>query len=134
MGLLEAAGHRDLPSTVDPSDIRGLVTTGHRSVRELPLSNIVRTRQAGAHSANEGSPRSVAAVTRCFQEPQPFVYLFISALRGSTRRAVAQRKPSSSRAMAVITLLWCFPRATIFWYRPHSLTCAFQEIFFTDSG
>ena len=56
---------RDLSSTVAPSDIRGLVTTGHRSVGELPHSKIVRTGAgSGAHSLIEGSLRTVAAVTR----------------------------------------------------------------------
>ena len=55
---------RDLCSTVDPSDIRGLVTTGHRSVGELPHSNFVRAgASSGAHSPIEGSLRTVAAVT-----------------------------------------------------------------------
>ena len=56
---------RDLSSTVDPSDIRGLITTGHRSVGELPRSKIVRAgTKPGAHSRIEGSLRTVAAVTR----------------------------------------------------------------------
>src|SRR2546422_7336724 len=62
------AGHRDLPATVDPSDMRGLVTTGHRSVRELPRSSDVRGGLApAALSPVEGSPRTVAAMTRCPQ-------------------------------------------------------------------
>ena len=56
---------RDLSSTVDPSDIRGLVTTGHRSVGELPHSRFVRAgASSGAHSLDEDSLRTVAAVTR----------------------------------------------------------------------
>ena len=56
---------RDLSSTVAPSDIRGLVTTGHRSVGELPHSRFVRTgTKPGARSPLEGSLRTVAAVTR----------------------------------------------------------------------
>ena len=56
---------RDLFSTVDPSDIRGLATTGHRSVGELPRSSVVRAgASSGALSPFEGSLRTVAAVTR----------------------------------------------------------------------
>ena len=69
LGSMEAPGNqraaRDLSSTVDPSDIRGLAITGHRSVGELPQSRFVRTRtEPGAHSSLEGSLRTVAAVTR----------------------------------------------------------------------
>ena len=54
-------GRGDLPSTVDPSDIRGLVTTGHRSVREQPRSSVVRpVHESRALSTVEDSPRTVA--------------------------------------------------------------------------
>ena len=63
-------GRGDLLSTVDPSDIRGLGTTGHRSVWELPRSSVVRHDLAvAAHSPVEDSPRTVAAVTHCLQSP-----------------------------------------------------------------
>jgi len=105
-------GRGDLHSTVDPSDIRGLVTTGHRSVRERPHSSVVRTgREPRALRAFEESPCTVADPTRHLQAPRVLVQKAVAVIGASTRRAVAQRKAINSRAIAQITLLCCLPRA-----------------------
>src|SRR5258706_268147 len=105
-------GRGDLHSTVDPSDIRGLVTTGHRSVRERPHSTLVRSwREPRARRLVEDSPRTVAGPTRHLQAPRVLIQEAVEGTGASTRRAVAQRKAINSRAIAVITLLCCLPRA-----------------------
>jgi hypothetical protein len=47
---------------------------------------------------------------------------------GSTCCPIAQMKPTSSRAMAVMTIGAFLPRASMRRYLPHNLTCAFQAM------
>ena len=105
-------GRGDLRATVDPSDIRGLVTTGHRSVRERPHSRIVLPGLAPcALSSFEDSPRTVADPTRHLQALHAVVQETVTGAGATARHAVAQRKAINSRAIAMTTLLCCLPRA-----------------------
>ncbi len=111
-------------STVEPFLIRGLDTAygafvvgGPRSDPRrsvVPLLNLTEDPLTGADAL------AAASMSLCTRYA-PMVF-------GSTCRAIAHMKPTSSRAMAVITIGAFLPRASMRRYRPHKRTCAFHAI------
>lgn len=127
-------GARPIVTTVERSDIRGLVTTV-----SFPSGAflILRTRVLAASRRPRGLRRSrgrapsrtlnivtFARVSEC-SKLQP---------ASGTWLAIAHMKAASSRAIAVTTTLGCLPRVSSFWKRLHSRTCARQAIARTGSG
>src|SRR2546422_9665392 len=90
--------------TVDPADIRGLVTTLLFTVKRLP------------HSRHEGRPKPpLNALEGCAKPgPRPLLDLWNQTsgqLLIGTSLAMAHMKAMSSRATAVAAMFECLPRA-----------------------
>src|SRR5512143_56032 len=89
-----------------------------------------------AHNPERGLPTGWTALTGAHQSR--FLIEVASgacqAILGCTMRAIAHRKPTSSRAMAVIILGLGMPREAKVRERRHSLTCAAQALSRIGSG
>ncbi len=90
-------------STVDPADIRGLVTTLLDSVKRLPLSSF-EDRPRPPHNAVEGDAKPRPRL--CSSPEDGGVQEF-----NGTSFAIAHMNAISSLAMAVTTTFACLPRA-----------------------
>ncbi len=115
-------------TTVDPADIRGLVTTLLISVRRLP-----RSRHEGRLKPPLNAVEGCAIPgPRRFPEPAEIVQCCYAAM--GTSLAMAHMKAASSRAMAVTTTLGCLPRAIMRRKRLQSRSCAFQAMSWMGLG
>jgi hypothetical protein len=96
-------------ATVDPADIRGLVTTRLWNVAELLRSRLEYSAEGTTHNVNEDSPcrgRASATAMTVFvcagsARSQPLVTL--------TATAMAHMKATNSRAIAVTTTCLVLP-------------------------
>ncbi len=112
-------------STVEPFLIRGLDTACGAFVVGLPLSDPRRSVVPLLKLAED--PLTGADVLAAASDEVLALYYAMTA-PGSTCCPIAQMKPTSSRAMAVMTIGAFLPRASMRRYRAHSLTCAFQAM------
>jgi hypothetical protein len=92
-------------------------------VAELPRPRLGRVKGADVHNDLEGSPPGRDAA-----DPTDLLAVCPYAGGAGTSRAMAQMKPVSSRAIAVATFGFAFPRATKRRNREVRRSCAFHAM------
>ena len=104
-------------TTVDPTDIRGLVTARLHFVVELPHSNyaVCSTLWVEPSRMTRGFSGPAADLLHfvfrnhgCVTD-QTLTWACWGGVAGMTSRAIAHTKPTSSRATAVVTLHFSLP-------------------------
>ena len=96
-------------ATVDPADIRGLVTTLLVSVGRLPLSRL-----EGPCRPRNGFEGCAKPGQRLFPNPASNSCITSIYTIGPTSCAMAHMKHANSRATAVTTMFRCLPRPISF--------------------
>lgn len=137
--LVRTAGDKTRRRRLNKLSCADWVPHDRGSVSGLPRSR-VEHRPGTAHNRHEGSPP-----WSCLQQCAPGIFDLPSLVQfrrpgqmisGCAMRAIAQMKPTISRAIAVVTTTFGLPIAARRRYRAHNRTCAFQamSLISADSG
>ena len=140
---MRRAGDKTRRRRLNKLSCAGWVPHDRGFVSGLPHSKDERRSGDRLITAREGSPpwpclQPCASVTLCPAAPHLFRVRGWSALdqtrAGCARRAIAQMKPTISRAIAVVTTTFGLPVAARRRYRAPKRSCAFQAMSRTAAG
>ena len=138
--LVRTAGDRTRRRRLNKLSCAGWVPHDRGFVSGLPRSRDERRSGDRLITAHEGSPPRP-----CLQPCAPRIvsrppFSLVQFRRpgqmssGCARRAIAQMKPTISRAIAVVTTTFGLPVAARRRYRAHKRSCAFQAMSRTAAG
>jgi len=131
---MRIAGDRTRRRRLNKLSYAGWVPHDRGSVSGLPCSRIERRSEDRLITGHKDSPPVVLPPAMCTLDFSGAPFSLVQFRRpsqmssGCATRAIAQMKPTISRATAVVTTTFGLPAAARCRYRAHNRTCAFQAM------